>query len=238
MPDTSVAAIDLRGVQKDYRALRPLRIKSLEVREGESVALLGLDRAAAEVLVNLITAATVPDAGEVRIFGRATADIRDPESWLTALDDFAILSERAIVLDNMTVEQNLTMPLTMALHDVGPAVRAKVEALAAEVGLAHDDLPRPVAALNSSGRLRLRLGRALAPHPRIILSEHPNAMLEPAEVASFAADYARIIRGRGISSLVLTADSGFAAAVAERTLTLQPATGELKPISVWRRLFR
>jgi ABC-type transporter Mla maintaining outer membrane lipid asymmetry ATPase subunit MlaF len=238
MPDTSVAAIDLRDVQKDYRALRPLRIKSLEVRDGESVALLGLDRAAAEVLVNLITAATVPDAGEVRIFGRATADIRDPNSWLTALDDFAILSERAIVLDNMTVEQNLTMPLTMALHDVDRAVRAKVEAIAAEVGLAHADLSRPVAALNSSGRLRLRLGRALAPDPRIILSEHPNAMLEPAEVAAFAADYARIIRGRGMSSLVLTADSAFAAAVAERTLTLQPATGELKPISVWRRLFR
>src|SRR5204862_5260843 len=120
---------------------------------------------------------------------RATADIQDADSWLTSLDRFAILSERAIVLDNMTVEENLTMPLTMAVHDVDHAVRAKVEAIAAEVGLERDDLPRPVAALNSSGRLRLRLGRALAPDPRIILSEHPNAMLEPAEVAALGADY-------------------------------------------------
>src|ERR1043165_10227261 len=101
----SAPVLELRDVQKDYRTLRTLRVRALDLHEGESLALLGFDRAAAEVLVNLITAATVPDAGEVRIFGRATADIRDPERWLTALDDFAILTERAIVLDNMTVEQ-------------------------------------------------------------------------------------------------------------------------------------
>jgi len=37
---------------------------------------------------------------------------------------------------------------------------------------------------------------------------------------------------------VLTADSAFAAAVTPRILTLQPATGELKPLSAWKRLFR
>ena len=62
-------------------------------------------------------------------------------------------------------------------------------------------------------------------------------MLEPAEVGAFAADYARLVAARGLTSIVLTADSRFAAAVASRILTLQPATGELKPLSGWRRLF-
>src|SRR5882672_10819741 len=86
MPDSSVLAIAVRDVQKNYHALRPLRIRSLDVREGESVALLGFDRAAAEVFVNLITAATVPDSGEVRIFGQPTTTIADADAWLSSLD--------------------------------------------------------------------------------------------------------------------------------------------------------
>jgi ABC-type transporter Mla maintaining outer membrane lipid asymmetry ATPase subunit MlaF len=237
MPDTATVAVELRDVRKDYRTLRPLRVRALDLRVGESIALLGFDRASAEVLVNLITAATVPDDGEVRVFGRPTASILDADSWLTSLDIFGIVSERAVVLDNMSVADNLTMPLTMAVHDMDTATRAKVKAIAEEVGLSRDDLARPVAALTSSGRLRLRLGRAIAPDPRIVLAEHPNAMLEPSDAAAFASDYARIVANRGIASILLTADVGFAAAVTSRILTLQPATGELKRLSAWRRVF-
>lgn len=238
MPDTGGAAIELRGIEKDYRSLRPLRVRALDVRQGESIALLGFDRAAAEVFVNLITAATVPDSGEVRVFGRPTAAIQDARSWLMSLDGFGILSERAVILDNMSVEENLTMPLTMSLHDVDAAMRAKVQAIADEVGLPREQLSKPVGVLSPNGRLRLRLGRALAPAPRILLAEHPNALLEPAEVPAFAADYARIVSARQLASVVLTADYAFAAAVTRRILTLQPATGELKPLSAWKRLFR
>jgi len=236
--DSSALAIEIHAVQKDYHALRPLRVRALDLHEGESIALLGFDGAAAEVLVNLITAATIPDAGEVRVFGRPTAAIQDARSWLTSLDSFGVLSERAVVLDNMTVEENLTMPLTMALHDVDDTLREKVHAIAEEVGLSRGEMGRPVAALSLSGRLRLRLGRALGPDPRIMLAEHPNALLEPSDVAEFAADYARIVASRRLASLVITADSAFAAVVATRILTLQPATGELKPLSMWKRLFR
>ena len=237
MPDPSAPAIHIRDVQKDYRALRPLRVRELDVREGESIALLGFDRAAAEVFVNLLTAATVPDTGRIEIFGRPTIDIQDAATWLSSLDCFGIVSERQVLLDNMTVEENLTMPLTMALHDVDSAMRAKVAALAEEVGLSSDQLRQPVAALNAGSKLRVRLGRALAPDPRILLLEHPNASLDGHDVARLAIEYARLVRHRGVTSVVLTADNAFASAVSQRIFTLQPATGELKPLPSLRRLF-
>lgn len=237
MPDRLAPAIHIRDVQKDYRALRPLRVRQLDVLEGESVALLGFDRAAAEVFVNLLTATTVPDAGRIEIFGRPTVDIQDAATWLSSLDCFGIVSERQVLLDNMTVEENLTMPLTMALHDVDNAARTKVAAVAEEVGLSSDQLRQPVAALSAGLRLRVRLGRALAPDPRILLSEHPNASLDADDVARFAVEYARLVRQRGITSVVLTADSAFGSSVAPRIFTLQPVTGELKPLSAWRRVF-
>jgi energy-coupling factor transporter ATP-binding protein EcfA2 len=116
-------------------------------------------------------------------------------------------------------------------------VRTKVAALAEEMGLSSDQLHRPVAALSTESRLRVRLGRALAPDPRILLSEHPNASLEASDVSRFAAAYAHLVHQRRVTSIVLTADTAFASAVAERVLTLQPATGELKPLSAWRRMF-
>jgi len=237
MADSHDIVIDVRGVQKDYHGLRPLRVQHLEVHQGESVALLGFDQAAAEVFVNLITAATIPDAGEVRTFGQATTAIKDADTWLQSLDRFGILSERAVVLDNMTVADNLTMPVTMSLHDVPDAMRSRIRALAEEVGLPAAQFEQPVAALSPSARLRLRLGRALGPDPRVILSEHPNASLAPGDLASFATDYARIVTARAITSIVLTADRTFATAIASRILTLQPATGELKPLAGWRRWF-
>ena len=237
MPDAPATAISVRGVEKDYRALRPLRVRELDVRVGESVALLGFDRAAAEVFVNLITAATLPDVGRIEIFERPTVDIQDADSWLASLDWFGIVSERQVLLDNMTTEENLTMPLTMALHDVDRVVRARVAALAAEVGLSDSQLRERVGALSAESRMRVRLGRALAPDPRILLSEHPNASLPAADLARFGGDYAAIVARRSLASVVLTADTSFASTVATRILTLQPATGELKPLSTWRRLF-
>jgi len=237
MPDARDVVVDVREIQKNYQGLRPLRVTRFELRAAESIALLGFDQAAAEVFVNLVTGATLPDSGEVRTFGRPTSLIQDADAWLQSLDDFGILSERAVVLDNMTVEDNLTMPVTMALHDVPGAVRAKISALADEVGLAADRLSQPAAVLTTSERLRLRLGRALGPSPRVLLAEHPNAALADSELTAFATDYSRIVSARGVASVVLTANRQFASATASRILTLQPATGELKPDSPWRRWF-
>ncbi len=229
--------LEMLGVQKDYRGLRPLRIQRLELRQGQSVALLGFDQATAEVFVNLVTGATVPDSGDVRVFGESTVAITDAGAWLTSLDRFGILSERAVLLEGLTVLQNLAMPFTLELDPLADAIRMQASRLAAEVGVSEADLARPVSALPPAGRLRVRLGRALALDPRILLAEHPTASLPADDVSAFAADLAALVAVRRLSSLTLTADRAFAAAIAEEVLNLEPATGELKPAAGWRRWF-
>jgi ABC-type transporter Mla maintaining outer membrane lipid asymmetry ATPase subunit MlaF len=229
--------LDVRGVQKDYRGLRPLRIQHLEVREGQSIALVGFDQITAEVFVNLVTGATTPDAGEIRVFGQSTADIRDGDAWLASLDRFGILSERAVLLDQLTVAQNLAVPFSLELDPLPEAVRLAVAQLAREVGLDESDLPRTVAEIPPPVRLRVRLARAIALNPRVLLSEHPNATLQPDDLPPFAADLARVIVGRRLSSVTLTADRTFAVAVSERVLTLEPRSGNLKPAAGWRGWF-
>ena len=67
--------VELANVSKNYHGLRPLRVAQLTVDAGEQVAILGIDQVAAEVFVNLITGATLPDSGGVKLFGRPTESI-------------------------------------------------------------------------------------------------------------------------------------------------------------------
>jgi|SRR5688572_7832012 ABC-type lipoprotein export system ATPase subunit len=229
--------VELTEVTKDYRGLRPLRIKHLELRAGETVALLGVDAVMSEVLVNLITGAQLPDSGDVTVFGRSTASITGVDDWVAELDRFGLISERAVLVDRFTTAQNLTLPLSLEIEDPSPALQAEVRQLASEVGLTDEELAAPTAALSAAAQLRLRLGRALALRPRVLLAEHPNARLAGAELAGLATDIARLTRNRGLASLVTTADATFASALTERVLELQPASGLLKAPSGWRRWF-
>jgi ABC-type transporter Mla maintaining outer membrane lipid asymmetry ATPase subunit MlaF len=229
--------VSLRSVTKDYRGLRPLRIESLELVEAQSVALMGFDQATAEVLVSLITGAITPDAGDVTVFGHSTRDIADAEAWLQGLDRFGILSERAVLLDQLTAEQNLAVPFSLDLEGMDPTLKSRVRRIADEVGLDPADLGRGAGALSAGARQRVRLGRALALEPRVLLAEHPNASLSGGELPGFAADFTKVVSARRLTSLVLTADRTFASAVAPLVLELNAATGELKPSSGWRRWF-
>jgi ABC-type transporter Mla maintaining outer membrane lipid asymmetry ATPase subunit MlaF len=231
------ALVQLRQVTKDYRSLRPLRVESLDLHEGQKLALCGFDQMTAEILVDLITAAIVPDAGEVTVFGQPTTAIADRQAWSQALDRFGLLTERAVLVEQFTVEQNLAIPYSLSVENLSAELRARVAALAEEVGFASSDLSRQSGVLPPLGRLRLRLGRALAMSPRILLAEHPNATLSRDEAGQFGAELKRIVGVRGMAALVFTADRDFARAVADEVLVLQPATGTLNASSGWRRWF-
>jgi predicted ABC-type transport system involved in lysophospholipase L1 biosynthesis ATPase subunit len=224
----SAAVLEFAGTSKVYGGLRPLRIAELRVHAGDSVALLGFDQPTAEVFVNLATGATLPDAGEVSIFGLPTRAIEDSADWLATVDRFGIVSERAVLLDALTVIQNLAMPFTLEIEPPPDAVRVRAEALAREVGLDEAAWTRPVAELGPAGWLRVRFGRAIALDPAILLIEHASARLAREQVAPLGAQLRGVAAARGIALVALTADESFAKAVAERVFTLEPATGRLK----------
>jgi peptide/nickel transport system ATP-binding protein len=140
-----------------------------------------------------------------------------------------------VLVDQLTVEQNLAMPLSLEVDHMSAALRTQVGAIAEEVSLPAGTLGALTGSLSAVLKLRLRLGRALALGPRVLLAEHPNASLDVRDAAAFAADLARIIKSRELAALILTADRAFAAAVADEVLTLEPATGALKGPSGWRR---
>jgi putative ABC transport system ATP-binding protein len=229
--------LTVTDVSRDFHSLRPLRIKQLELGSTDTTAILGLDRAAAEVFVNMISGATLPDQGEVVVFGGSTRAITSTDAWFSTLDRLGILSERMVLVDELTVGQNLALPLSLDVEMLAPDIRERVDRLASEVGISSADAARPMGAVSPTTKMRTRLGKALALDPQILLAEHANASLPAGDAAALGRDLAAIARRRGIALLVLTADSAFASAACRRVLAVQPATGELVPVSTWRRWF-
>ena len=219
--------LELSDVSKDYRGLRPLRIERLVVGHADSVAIVGLDRVTAEVFVNLVTGATVPDRGEVTLFGRPTSAIADSADWLAVVDRFGIVSERAVLLDGLSVIQNLSMPFTLEIEPPPDEVRVRAEKLAREVELNESTWTRPLGELDRPSRVRARLARALALDPGILLLEHATVDLPPADGVAFGRHVRQIAARRRAAIVTATADRAVAAAVATHVLTLDPATGRL-----------
>ena len=219
--------VEIAGVSKNFGGLRPLRLQALSVAADEHVAIVGFDRPSAEVFVNLVTGATLPDAGTVSLFGRSTAAIADSADWLAVVDRFGIVSARAVLLDQLTVIQNLAMPFTLEIEPPADDIRQRATGLAADVGLTETEWTRPVGALDAASRARIRLARALALDPALLLLEHASAGLDREAATSFGADVRAIASRRGIASLAVTADETFASAVASHVLTWEPATGRL-----------
>ena len=226
--------LDIRGVKKSYGGLRPLRLAALAVAPGSRVAILGVDAALAEILVNVITGATLPDEGEVRVFGRATSAISDANDWLSTLDRIGMVSPRAMLAEEFTVEQGIAMAFTLSLDPVPDAVAADVARLAREAGLGAADLETRLSDASPLLKARCRLARALATAPALLVLEHANALVAD-RAAVFGSEIAALARARGMAVLALTADEAFANAVAARVLALDPATGHLQARGGWRR---
>jgi len=228
--------LQISGVHRRYQSLRPLRVQELTIGPGERVAVSGFDAGAAEVLVNLVTGASVPDEGEVRVLGQRTADIAGGDEWLASLDRFGIVSPRGVLLEGATLEQNLAMPMTLQIDPVPPAIAEKVVEFARQCGIVTGDadvrasLQVVTGEAPASMRARVHFARAIALAPALLILEHPGAELTADERLAFAETIAEVTTGKQVATLVITNDDDFAKRAAHRALRLEPATGALKPI--------
>ena len=231
--------LEIDNVIKPYGGLRPLRLQHLVVQPGERVGLAGVDQTMAEVFVNLVTGATLPEQGAIRVDGRATSDIADSADWLATVDRFGIVSERVVLLDQFTLAQNVAMSLTLDLEPLAEDVREQVRTLGEEVGLDAEALNARAGEVGAASRLRTRLARAIVTGPSTLLVEHPAVNLTPQEIASVGNDIARLSKTRGVAAIVLSATPDLGRAFVDRMFMLNPATGALteEKRGVFGRLF-
>lgn len=230
--------LEISGLSKDYQTLRPLRIKSLVVKRGDIIAISGVDVLGAETFVHLVTGATLPDQGEVSLFGRNTRGITDSDAWLKSLDGVGMITARGILVEMFSVLQNIALSLTLEVDPIDPQFVPQAAALAKEVGIDAALFDVAAGKVSADVQMRVHLARALALGPHMLIAEHPSASLPRETVAAFGSDLGKVARARGLALVAITADDSIAKAIGGSRLELVAATGELRALSRIRRLFR
>lgn len=228
--------IRFAGIVKDYGGDTPLRIRDLVIEATDRIVLSGLDAAAAETCLHLVSGAALPDEGRVEIAGQDTRAIATDTEWLLSLDRFGVVTRRAVLLETLSTAANLALPMTTSIDPMQPETRARVEALAHDAGLDPSRLDAPCGTLDALERVRLHLARALALDPRLLLVEHPTADLRvegDRRAAGRALQHGA--ERRGLGWFALSDDEAFAAESGGTRWRLEPGTGVLVRRRWWHR---
>ncbi len=212
-------AIELNGVRcAGEGAAEPLAL-SLSVAEGTFTVLLGPSRCGAATVLRLCAGLLVPEEGTVRVLGRDPAESEEDASLQSRLRVGVILQPPGL-LSNMTVFNNVALPLRYHADPAEDEVESAVMGLLTALGLAslRDRFP---AALTFGEAKVVALARAMVMEPEVLLLEEPDAGLDGESLARCQAVIKETRAGRQVTVLATLSHPSPLLAMADRVVYMR-----------------
>ena len=212
--------LKLENVSKVYRTseveTQALGEVSLEIGDGEFVAIMGPSGCGKSTLLNLLGLLDSPTGGAYWFFGEDVA--RRSESQLTRLrrEHIGFVFQSFNLIDDLTVAENVEVAL---LYRKAPGAERKrrVKEALDRVGIAHRAGHRPQQ-LSGGQQQRVAVARALVSAPKLILADEPTGNLDTANGEAVMALLTEAAAS-GVTVIMVTHSLAHAAA-AERTIKL------------------
>jgi ABC-type Fe3+/spermidine/putrescine transport system ATPase subunit len=202
----------IENVSVSYDGTRVLSDVTLDVAQGELVALLGSSGCGKTTLLRSIAGFVTPQAGRIRVDGRDITAL-PPEKRGTAM-----MFQSYALWPHMTVAGNISYGLRMrgASKDaIGKRVGEMLTLLQMQ-GFG----PRPVTQLSGGQRQRVALGRALAVDPKLLLLDEPMSNLDYKVRIELRHELRALQKRIGITAVYVTHDREEALTLADRIAVL------------------
>ena len=172
--------LEVSGVSKSFDGFKAIDNLSIQIAEPELRAVIGPNGAGKTTFMDIITGKTRPDSGHV-VWGERNISLLGMSEADIANEGVGRKFQKPTVFEAQTVRQNLAMalknprgPLAVLLHRKTPSNAARIEGIAAEIGLT-ESLTRIAGELSHGQKQWLEIGMLLAQEPRLLLVDEPAA---------------------------------------------------------------
>jgi phospholipid/cholesterol/gamma-HCH transport system ATP-binding protein len=212
--DNSAPMIAVRSLAKKIEQQEILRGVNLEVRTGETLAIIGRSGGGKSVLLKHIVGLMEPDAGEIWI--QAQNIIGMDERQLGEIrKKVGILFQSGALFDSMTVEDNIAFPLREAGERNPKVLHQKVAEMLEVMEMEGQEEKMPES-LSGGMKKRVGLARSIIRRPSCVLYDEPTSGLDPVVADSINRLIRRLQKRFGMTSVVVTHDMKSAFDVADR----------------------
>jgi putative ABC transport system ATP-binding protein len=207
-----------RHYQMGPALIRAVDDITLEVRNGEFLALLGSSGSGKSTLLNLMAGLDRPSSGAILAQGRSLSEMSQVELARYRSRTVGMVFQSFNLLPRMTLEENVELPLRLAEveRDERPArVREALERVRLETRVNH----RP-AELSGGEQQRAALARALVNRPALLLADEPTGNLDSATGESIMLLLRQVQRSLGMTIVLVTHERPLAERFADRIASL------------------
>ena len=221
----SQPVLHINALRKQFSGVDILKGIDLEVRMGETVAILGSSGSGKSTLLRCVNCLEIPTGGSVWVDGDIMGYRQERGGVLRRLTESQIAVQRrkvGMVFQNFnlfphwTVLENIADGPRSVLHLSKKEARERSMTLLKRVGLQDraDAYPRQ---LSGGQQQRVAIARALALEPTVLLFDEPTSALDPENVGE-VTDVMSALADSGATMLVVTHELGFARAAADRVV--------------------
>ncbi|WP_173435177.1 ABC transporter ATP-binding protein [Selenomonas ruminantium] len=206
--------IRLANVCKVYDGKYALRDINLNIKKGETLAVIGGSGSGKSTLLQLLVGLIRPDSGEIYIGGQETTKLTEKELDKVRLN-MGMVFQYSALFDSMTVGENVAFGLREHKHlpeaEIQRIIREKLDL----VGLPGVENKLP-GELSGGMKKRVGLARAIAFEPEIIFYDEPSSGLDPITTTKIDELIVDMQHKLGVTSVVVTHDMASACRIADR----------------------
>ncbi|WNC66933.1 ATP-binding cassette domain-containing protein [Thalassotalea nanhaiensis] len=201
---------------RDEKSLTILKAINLQVKSGESIAIIGASGSGKTTLLSLLAGLDLPSSGEIYLNGLALHTFDEERRSKVRADHVGFIFQSFLLINSLTALENVMLPAELA-NDTN--AKEKAIAMLDKVGLA-DRIEHYPGQLSGGEQQRVAIARAFISNPAILFADEPTGNLDSKTGVKITELLFELNQQQGTTLVLVTHDSKLAQRC-ERQLTMQ-----------------